>query len=54
MVGEVITSNAKAVTDFKAGKAASLQFLVGQVMRATRGKVNAQVVENMLQSKLAA
>ena len=54
VVQDVIEKNQKAVVDFKTGKQESLQFLIGQVMRATRGKVNAQVVENMFKSKLAA
>jgi Asp-tRNA(Asn)/Glu-tRNA(Gln) amidotransferase B subunit len=40
------------VADFKAGKEATLKFLVGQVMKATQGKVKAPVAEEMLRRKL--
>ncbi len=37
-IQEVIAENAKAVADYKAGKEASMQFLVGQAMRKLRGR----------------
>jgi len=40
------------VADFKAGKAAALQFLLGQVMRETKGKANPQIVEKLLEKLL--
>jgi len=49
---EVINSNAKPVADYKAGKTQSLKFLVGQVMRATKGRGNPQVVTELLKRKL--
>jgi aspartyl-tRNA(Asn)/glutamyl-tRNA(Gln) amidotransferase subunit B len=48
----VIKSNNQAVADYKAGKAAALKFLVGQVMRATKGRANPQVVTEVLKRKL--
>ena len=48
----VIKSNNQAVADYKAGKAAALKFLVGQVMRATKGRANPQVVTGLLKRKL--
>jgi len=48
----VIKSNNQAVADYKAGKTAALKFLVGQVMRATKGRANPQVVNEMLKQKL--
>jgi len=52
IVVEVINSNAQAVADYKAGKKESLKFLVGQVMRATRGRANPGLVNELLEKKL--
>ena len=51
-VEKVIGDNLKAVQDFKAGKEASLKFMIGMVMRESKGKANPQVVEAMLKEKL--
>jgi len=48
----VISSNPQAVADYKAGKAPALTFLVGQVMRATRGRANPKLVSELLKKKL--
>jgi aspartyl-tRNA(Asn)/glutamyl-tRNA(Gln) amidotransferase subunit B len=53
IVSEVINSNAQPVADFKSGKETALKFLVGQVMRATRGQANPQLVNEVLKKKLA-
>ncbi|HEU5314932.1 MAG TPA: Asp-tRNA(Asn)/Glu-tRNA(Gln) amidotransferase subunit GatB [Chloroflexota bacterium] len=44
--------NARAVADYKAGKAASIGFLVGAVMKETRGKANPGLVNQLLKQKL--
>jgi aspartyl-tRNA(Asn)/glutamyl-tRNA(Gln) amidotransferase subunit B len=49
---EVINSNTQAVADYKAGKKESLKFLVGQVMRATKGRANPGLVNELLEKKL--
>ncbi|MCX6812870.1 MAG: hypothetical protein NTV77_00025, partial [Candidatus Azambacteria bacterium] len=41
-----------AVLDYKQGKEASLQFLIGQVMRETHGRANPQVVSEALRQVL--
>jgi aspartyl-tRNA(Asn)/glutamyl-tRNA(Gln) amidotransferase subunit B len=51
-VTRVIESNAQAVADYRAGKAQSLKFLFGQVMKATMGRANPQVVNELLKRKL--
>ncbi len=51
-VERVLGENAGAVADYKAGKDTALKFLVGQVMRATKGRANPQVVTDMLKKKL--
>ncbi len=53
IVVEVIKSNIQPVTDYKAGKEAALKFLVGQVMKASKGRANPQVVNEVLKKKLA-
>jgi aspartyl-tRNA(Asn)/glutamyl-tRNA(Gln) amidotransferase subunit B len=51
-VSQVIVQNPKAVADFKAGKNQSLTFLVGQVMRATRGRANPKLVNEEIKKRL--
>jgi aspartyl-tRNA(Asn)/glutamyl-tRNA(Gln) amidotransferase subunit B len=51
-IARVIKENAPAVADYKAGKKQSLKFLVGQVMRATRGRANPAVVNRLMEKKL--
>ena len=49
---KIIKENQAAVLDYKKGKIASLQFLVGQVMRETRGKANLEIVSDILKKIL--
>lgn len=49
---EVISENPKAVSDFKAGKIESLNFLLGQVARKTKGKADTSLVRTLLENKL--
>jgi len=51
-IAAVIANNPQAVNDYKAGKKQSLKFLVGQVMKATRGRASPQVVNELLSKKL--
>jgi len=48
-----IESNPQAVADYKAGKTSAIKFLVGQVMKATRGRANPQMVNELLEKKLS-
>lgn len=52
IVDKVIIENQKAVNDYKAGKEASLTFLIGQVMKASKGKANPAVVKQIFMDKL--
>jgi len=52
VVSQVIEANPKAVADYKKGKKQSLTFLVGQVMRATRGRANPQLANELLKKLL--
>ena len=55
IVDEVLANpnNAQAVADFKAGSEKVLGFLVGQVMKASRGKANPGMAQEILRKKLA-
>ncbi len=53
VVAEVIHSNTQAVADYRAGKEMAVKFLVGQVMKATKGRANPQLVNEVLKKKLA-
>jgi aspartyl-tRNA(Asn)/glutamyl-tRNA(Gln) amidotransferase subunit B len=52
VMNQVFEANLKAVADYKAGKAESLKFLLGQVMRATRGRANPTLAAQLLKKKL--
>ncbi|HLC41260.1 MAG TPA: Asp-tRNA(Asn)/Glu-tRNA(Gln) amidotransferase subunit GatB [Methylomirabilota bacterium] len=52
IVDQVIAANPGAAQDFVKGKKQSLGFLVGQVMKATQGKANPQLVNDLLISRL--
>jgi len=49
---DVINSNTQAVSDYRSGKETALKFLVGQVMRATKGRANPALAGELLQKKL--
>ncbi|MHB2155722.1 Asp-tRNA(Asn)/Glu-tRNA(Gln) amidotransferase subunit GatB [Calditrichota bacterium GD2] len=51
-VDQVIEQHPAEVESFKAGKTKVIGFLVGQVMRLSRGKANPQLVNQLLQKKL--
>ncbi|WP_206830244.1 Asp-tRNA(Asn)/Glu-tRNA(Gln) amidotransferase subunit GatB [Alicyclobacillus fructus] len=52
IIDEVVANNSKSVADFKGGKERALAALVGQVMKATRGKANPTLVNEMLIEKI--
>jgi aspartyl-tRNA(Asn)/glutamyl-tRNA(Gln) amidotransferase subunit B len=52
-VREAIEANPSVVEDYKGGKDAALQFLVGQVMRLSKGKANPKMVSELLKEMLA-
>ena len=52
VIAEVIANNGKQVEQYKAGKTSVMNFLVGQVMRATRGQANVAVVTDLFKQKL--
>ena len=53
LIDEVLAANPKSVEEFRAGKDKAFNALVGQVMKATKGKANPQQVNDLLRQKLA-
>jgi aspartyl-tRNA(Asn)/glutamyl-tRNA(Gln) amidotransferase subunit B len=52
LVDDAIAANPRSVEDFRKGKEAALKFLMGQVMRMSKGKANPQVVAGILEQRL--
>jgi aspartyl-tRNA(Asn)/glutamyl-tRNA(Gln) amidotransferase subunit B len=46
-------ANEQSVVDYKAGKENAMKFLMGQVMSASKGKANPQIVLELLKKALA-
>jgi aspartyl-tRNA(Asn)/glutamyl-tRNA(Gln) amidotransferase subunit B len=53
IVAEVLAANPRSVEEIRAGKEKAFNALVGQVMKASRGKANPQQVNDLLRKKLA-
>jgi len=53
VVDAVLAANPKSVQEYRAGKDRAFNALVGQVMKATRGKANPQQVNELLRARLA-
>ncbi len=53
IIDEVIAANADNVGQFRAGKDKAFNALVGQIMKASKGKANPQQVNDLLRAKLA-
>ena len=49
---KIIDANPRVAADYKAGKAAALQFLIGQGMKESGGKLNPQVLKGAIQEIL--
>lgn len=52
IVDAVITANPQSVTDFKAGKDRAIGFLVGQIMKQTKGRANPDLVNRLLKERM--
>ena len=52
IVDEVLSANAQSVTDFKAGHDRALGYIVGQVMKASRGKANPSIAKKIILKKI--
>ena len=53
IVDEVLAANAKSVEQYRAGKEAAINALIGQTMKASKGKANPAQVTELLKQKLA-
>ncbi len=51
-IEKVLTANTKAVSDYKSGNVSVLTFLVGQIMKETKGKANPKIVNELLKKKM--
>ena len=54
IVDEVLAANAKSVEQYRAGKEAAINALIGQAMKASKGKANPAQLTALLKQKLAA
>ena len=52
IVMETLDGNPQSIEDFKNGKDRAIGFLVGQIMKATKGKANPQLVNKLLMEKI--
>ena len=52
-VDQALAANADSVASYKAGKDKAFEFLVGQVMKLSRGKANVEMVRALLKERLA-
>lgn len=52
IITQIISANEKSVADYKSGKANALMFLVGQIMKQTKGKANPNMVTEMLKERM--
>ncbi|MBX5459265.1 MAG: Asp-tRNA(Asn)/Glu-tRNA(Gln) amidotransferase subunit GatB [Thermogemmatispora sp.] len=52
IIVEVIEANPKIVADYRSGKTNAAQYLVGQIMKRTRGQAKADLVQQLLRAKL--
>ena len=52
VVDAVVAANESVVAEYKTGKVASIQFLVGQCMKATKGAGNPAVLRRLLEERI--
>jgi aspartyl-tRNA(Asn)/glutamyl-tRNA(Gln) amidotransferase subunit B len=52
LVDQVLAENQQSIIDYKAGREKAFAFLVGQIMKMTKGKASPQIVNDLLKSKI--
>jgi len=52
IIEEVVAANAQATDDYRKGKESAIMFLVGQVMKKTKGRSNPKIVKEMLERRI--
>ncbi len=53
LIDEIVNNNPKVVQDYKNGKEKAFGFFIGQIMKATRGQANPELVNAMLRERLS-
>lgn len=53
IVQDVINNNPQSVGDYLAGKERAIEFLVGQIMKETKGKANPEIINKLLKEKMS-
>lgn len=53
IVEKVLENNPQSITDYKAGRTKALAFLVGQIMKETKGKASPEIVNKLILEKIA-
>ena len=53
IVDKIIASNEESVADYKGGKEKALMYLVGQLMKETKGKIDPEMAMELLKQKLS-
>jgi len=53
IIEKVLTQNGKVVLDYQNGKTNALQFLIGQVIKETKGRANPKMVEELIKNKIS-
>ena len=53
IISQVVGENPQSVKDFREGREKAMGFLVGQIMKASKGKANPQIVNELLRKKLS-
>lgn len=53
IINDILDNNAQSIEDFKNGKDRAIGFLVGQIMKATKGQANPGVVNKLLNEELS-
>lgn len=51
-VNEALDNNPQSVEDYKNGKGRAMGYLVGQIMKASKGQANPQIVNKLLKQQL--
>lgn len=52
IAAEVLSQNPQAIEDYKNGKPQAIGYIMGQTMKATKGKANPQIVKEIIEEKL--
>ena len=53
VIDKILKKNSKVIEDYKKGKEKALEYLVGQVMKETKGRANPKLVNKLLQEKIS-